>query len=82
MTSSARTRAEWSLAPPPWATQTLKSSRVVAVFGKETPSERALDSARLRSFWWSRDRETRIERPLDHALSMQFENARGRESPH
>ena len=48
--SSARTIAEWSQARPPCATQLLNSSCALAVFGSDTPSARALDSARCRSF--------------------------------
>ena len=48
--SSALTIAEWSQALPPWAAQALNSSCALAVFGRLTPSARALASARLRSF--------------------------------
>src|SRR3954447_13401223 len=48
MTSSTRIIAEWSQAEPPFATQALNRSWVVAVFGSDAPIWRALVRARLR----------------------------------
>src|SRR3984957_11521171 len=49
--SSTRTMAEWSQALPPRAPQALNNSWAAAVLGNDSPTWRALVSARFRSFW-------------------------------
>ncbi len=67
---------------PPWAAQALNSSCAVAVLGSDTPSARALVSARFRSFWCSSMRKPGSNVRLIMRSPCTSRIARGGEAAH